>query len=498
MSYTPPSPTQIVREASHELLLHNHIYQFLLAQHSELIKKNDMLQQNIGELRGRYDQGREMCDTILARISPISGASGACTRETTAETAPPEPQPDLYPNITFWTRESWTPYQQHGDKHHLRHNAHNVRIYLQHADGSVISKGRLTEMSEFQRHLWEKYRNERKLPEKWSQAGSDIVSDHRQEMYRNFPELSLCEGHYKLALFASERYSSWIRSRALAIKGAQRAVSIKEEPINEPHIVRVPKRACPPTVSGDVLDERPAKRANVEGSRREQSLDYAELILPTPDVSPIAPLSILANPARARAFLKKLDDGEMESVFAASPTSTATTASSGDPATVILRGSPIVPVPIGDGDGVTPMQDSADPIVWAPPMARSPASASLGTGPPMSASLANTKVPRLRISKASLTARNLTAIGFAKKHPNPTVREFNTWWEAMSHEDVVLGETRHRFAQAHAAKWPDATAYDIYDAFNVASEADLQPFREAAITKMSKQKASRKGKEKAV
>ncbi|KAH9853414.1 hypothetical protein C2E23DRAFT_821235 [Lenzites betulinus] len=119
----------------------------------------------------------------------------------------------------------------------------------------------------------------------------------------------------------------------------------------------------------------------------------------------------------------------------------------------------------------------------------------------MTASLANTaKIPRLRITKTSTTARNLAAIAYTKLHDNPTTAEFNTFYENMSRDDAIINETRHRFAQAHAAKHSTASAEDIVIAFSSASDDELKDFREAAMTmqiKPKKPRGSNKGKERA-
>ncbi|OJT03603.1 hypothetical protein TRAPUB_5728 [Trametes pubescens] len=187
----------------------------------------------------------------------------------------PELNPDDYPEINFWTRESWAPYLQNGEKYAFRNNKEHVRRYLQFASGDIIPKSRVVQMSADQRSLWVKYRTQGTMPDTWSQAGADILEDFRTEMYRRYLELIYCKDHYKLALFAGDRYPSWIRHRAPLIVKVEDTqggrVPVVEDEEDKPHMVRIPKRSRPAGVAADDVRLPQAKHLQLS---QESSVAY--------------------------------------------------------------------------------------------------------------------------------------------------------------------------------------------------------------------------------
>ncbi|KAH9858469.1 hypothetical protein C2E23DRAFT_879962 [Lenzites betulinus] len=482
----------IICTAPHELLLNNEVYKYVLRRNMELLEMNASLNRALGEMQGRQQEQRDMYKDLTQKITaigasnPLSGRSPGPLDDHTQGSL----SRDDFPLITYWSKASWAPYLQGGDEYHARNDTNGIRRYLQDSDGNTVPKARVTAMAEHQRRLWQKYRNQGNIPTKWSHAASDIFADHRREMYSGFPEFAYCDSHWKLALFASDRYPSWVRRRRTSAdkdEGGPDAVTSGDEPEDDAkaHTVRVPKRTA--IASAPEQPPKP-KRARIQRasptvleSRAPTPEEWPYSRSASPQAIPAPCVSILDNASRCKALLDNVMRGGMP---ASTPLATPTI-------TVSSIAAPGPSASLGDNNVPAGLSAIINDPTHPPP----------GSGPPMSASLSTAKVTKLRVMKMSTTARNLAAIAYLAGNPNPTADEFNRYYESLSPDDSILNDTRHRFAQAHTAKNPGATAQDIVNAFDSATEDVLQDFRAAAMAKASKLTKARtpkgKGKEKA-
>ncbi|KAJ2967067.1 hypothetical protein NUW54_g13618 [Trametes sanguinea] len=148
--------------------------------------------------------------------------------------------------------------------------------------------------------------------------------------------------------------------------------------------------------------------------------------------------------------------------------------------------------PSQENASVSPTQIPSPETSLAPPLSAE-GSASL-SGPPV------TKTSKLRVSKTSMTARNLAASAFARTHPHATTQEFATHLDNLPAEEFIINETRHRFALAYTAKNPGAFVEEVEHAFESADPDDVKAYREAVVMHAGKTKRTRmsKGKEKAL
>ncbi|OJT06947.1 hypothetical protein TRAPUB_10051 [Trametes pubescens] len=219
---SPPVPTKqpvnminLIVSASHEMLLNNALYKYLIIRNQELGDANTSLNRGIGEIQGRLEQLKESHADLLQAVSlgssqhlplgPVSPVDGSVL-------SAPTPQPEDYPHLSFWNKASWAPYKQGQDNYDMRSNAEGISLYLEQEDGTQASKERVRRMADHQRSIWAKFDRDDKLPSKWRAADYELVDAHRTHMYKEFPELALCQNHYKLTLFASEHFSSYIRN----------------------------------------------------------------------------------------------------------------------------------------------------------------------------------------------------------------------------------------------------------------------------------------------
>ncbi|CDO78158.1 hypothetical protein BN946_scf184541.g4 [Trametes cinnabarina] len=106
------------------------------------------------------------------------------------------------------------------------------------------------------------------------------------------------------------------------------------------------------------------------------------------------------------------------------------------------------------------------------------------------------------INDRAVLLPNLAAAIFVKAHRNASAQDFAAHLDSLTPEELLMNETRHRFALAHTAKAPKATVDEVVDAFETATEEDIKIYREAVVLHAGKAKKPRasasKGKKKAV
>lgn len=100
--------------------------------------------------------------------------------------------------------------------------------YIQSEDGETIDGIYASEIRRFARGLWQKYLDSQMAPKKWGAANGDINKLYNNEMETAFPELRLCENHWKTTHIATQYYPTWRANAKPTPK--QKQPSVKSEP----------------------------------------------------------------------------------------------------------------------------------------------------------------------------------------------------------------------------------------------------------------------------
>jgi len=128
-----------------------------------------------------------------------------------------------YPNIRFWHRKTWIESKsQEPTKLNNQVGMHgktrissgeNVTLgYVEDENGNSIDGYRVSQITSLTREIWMHLRNKGLAPEAWSKGSLPVHNYYRSEMYKRFPELRLCEGHWKADFIATNSYSGWYRT----------------------------------------------------------------------------------------------------------------------------------------------------------------------------------------------------------------------------------------------------------------------------------------------
>ena len=127
---------------------------------------------------------------------------------------------DNYPNIPFWTRRQW-------DKHVQRlkdignwdagNRAEDIQPsvalgFITNEDGASITEAQAAEVCDVARSIFCQLAESKPAPSTWSRAPMGSMLIYRRDMYKVFPDLMLCESHWKVQYIATAQYPSWYRN----------------------------------------------------------------------------------------------------------------------------------------------------------------------------------------------------------------------------------------------------------------------------------------------
>lgn len=174
---------------------------------------------------------------------------------------------DDYPGVKYWTQKSWA---KKPDSHGNRDVGRSLK-HLEHDDGSLLSTLEGTRIRETARRALNQIQvnNSNALPEKWSQAGLDLLRALCAELRKEHHVFGLCDGDWKAKTFLSEYYPDWTRSRrnkndrvkqedSEGSKTSSRKRDSEELEVEDTQITKKAKRE----------DNGPAMASSAKGERR--------------------------------------------------------------------------------------------------------------------------------------------------------------------------------------------------------------------------------------
>ncbi|KAF8182551.1 hypothetical protein BJ912DRAFT_1061708 [Pholiota molesta] len=126
---------------------------------------------------------------------------------------PPSPEllsiHDYYEAQAFWDHEKW---KEHDKKERASGRVPPRLGFVVDVEGNAVSSARLTQMSSEANILWTTLFSTREDPPSWkkkTKAANDFFSN---SMRSKFIEFRLCEGDWKVEVFATTKFSDWNRN----------------------------------------------------------------------------------------------------------------------------------------------------------------------------------------------------------------------------------------------------------------------------------------------
>ncbi|KAF8524529.1 hypothetical protein JB92DRAFT_3109438 [Gautieria morchelliformis] len=134
--------------------------------------------------------------------------------------SPDMPNELYYPHAAYWTREEWDSFRD-DQKISGLHTTNSQHIHLK--DLSLPNPSLAYIINQTAHRLFASLHEFGYAPKTWSRAPFDMVEYFWANMYKHYPNLRLCEGHWKLNLFASQQYPAFTRA-------PKNGGNVKEEP----------------------------------------------------------------------------------------------------------------------------------------------------------------------------------------------------------------------------------------------------------------------------
>ncbi|KAF8219207.1 hypothetical protein L208DRAFT_1072003, partial [Tricholoma matsutake] len=86
----------------------------------------------------------------------------------------------------------------------------NVTLrFIEDENGTIIDGFRAMVMHRFARKLWVGLNSIGKAPKTWGKVDAVVAAQYQNEMEWKFPELHLCDNHWKSDFIATLNYPSW-------------------------------------------------------------------------------------------------------------------------------------------------------------------------------------------------------------------------------------------------------------------------------------------------
>ncbi|KAF8871857.1 hypothetical protein BD779DRAFT_1680061 [Infundibulicybe gibba] len=151
-----------------------------------------------------------------------------------------------YPKVRYWPIGSFKPIQdatvfrEIGGKSQRgrgrRSQGVNITYpFIEDRNGLTATGGVVNGITAHARRVFEQLLKSNVAPSTWSHGTPRVQNYFREEMYKNFPDLQLCENHWKADKIATNLYSGWFKR--------QKAHGVKVEPTDPGNLVNDPDTA---------------------------------------------------------------------------------------------------------------------------------------------------------------------------------------------------------------------------------------------------------------
>jgi len=194
-----------------------------------------------------------------------------------------------YPNVKFWMKKVYNkrrgekigdtnalattkrkrgrPKQNDVDNSDGEENEDKRHTYLEDVNGNPVTTERLWQISVKARQCWFLLHKAQLAPLTWTKIEIEASEFFRSEMLSEFSEFRLCNGCWKLELWATLNYPSWFKNHVkikdvLSSRKTAKKVKVRmESPIDldDAHLIRMDEKP---------LDEKPLDNTTANDSDR--------------------------------------------------------------------------------------------------------------------------------------------------------------------------------------------------------------------------------------
>ncbi|KAI0823243.1 hypothetical protein BC628DRAFT_1325603, partial [Trametes gibbosa] len=129
----------------------------------------------------------------------------------TSDIASPKYDPEEHSKYKFWSPESWAPYSTGGRKSDMATSPEGVPIYLEDATGNVFTPAAYAELRSVTKRLFCTLADHGLAPPTWRSRNIHASRYMQAELYKSFPTLAHCEGHFRVHALITRMYPDFVR-----------------------------------------------------------------------------------------------------------------------------------------------------------------------------------------------------------------------------------------------------------------------------------------------
>ncbi len=156
-------------------------------------------------------------DIVAALPEAVNGARGYLNPGPSL----PFPRKEDHPGVKFWTRSEYDaviararatttkPSVPKRGRIKVTDEPSDKPELIEDEYGNPVSTSTAASIRECMRQHWQTLHNKGRLPPNFSAADSEVLHWFRNQMYREFPNLMLCDFHWKLDRLWKDTFSGW-------------------------------------------------------------------------------------------------------------------------------------------------------------------------------------------------------------------------------------------------------------------------------------------------
>ncbi|KAF8330256.1 hypothetical protein F5887DRAFT_1081830 [Amanita rubescens] len=226
----------ILATANHTTLMNvnNAAYITSQNQNEELRHRIEMLEKELLESKTKLSTTEAFLERVLTNQAAPTPGAGTPPSSTTTQaphhasfllSTPAAPTPlnrDDYKQVKYWFQSSYQAPKSSGETDGMAigrprpgrprgdSSEETPHTYLEDENGNTIMKQRVTTMGYKARRLWVTFAEQGMAPSRWEARNSRVEEYYYNVMANNFIEFRLCAGSWKLDLWTSKNYPSWV------------------------------------------------------------------------------------------------------------------------------------------------------------------------------------------------------------------------------------------------------------------------------------------------
>lgn len=166
---------------------------------------------------------RQDFDALLQQLKQIVTAPGTSATCHTFKVLLPPLIKENYPSICYWTRKEFDEFITRNDREtdglalkrtqrgRPSNDNEEKHPYLENKDGTSVDHYRLNMFGNKACRLFESMCAANIAPMSWAKMSSQVYEYFRTEMLSEFNEFRFCDGNWKLDLWATQTYGSWMQ-----------------------------------------------------------------------------------------------------------------------------------------------------------------------------------------------------------------------------------------------------------------------------------------------